>query len=457
MELERKSTLLDVKDIDTKQGIFTGYFSSFGIVDSYDSVVDTGAFAKTFKEWGPAGKNRIKCAYQHDPFSGLLGKPLKLEEHSFGAYHETKVSQTSYGKDVLLLIEDGVLTEQSFAFETVQDISAAKSPDGKRHLVEVRCYEYGPQTWGANDNTPITGVRASDLVDRMKRLDKHLKNGDLSDGSLVALLTQTMELWGKALKEIETAQPTPAPEVIVVQTPPEASKAAPETGVSQLEKKSFNGVLSLEETISFVWAAVRMRERIPYSDGDGDYARYWLMETYSDTAIIEDGKTGKYFSAPWVMGENGVTVGALTEVQRTYTPVTKSASMATLLRVTTMAQAKSAPEAKAGRRNSTADASDIRMILAKAAGLLDGTDRCAATSELLAAMTQDEMTMCMGLLNSDQQALILTALQPEAEPGKSHSGVSTEGGQVEGPGTTHPDTPAQSLAMRRKRLELLTR
>lgn len=196
--LEYKSGRLEVKDVDPKQGIFTGYFASFGTVDSYGDVCDFGCFADTFKEWGPEGKGRIKCAYQHDPFNGLLGKPLVLEERSFGAYHETKVTPTSYGKDVLLLIEDGVLTEQSFAFETLGFVSAAQSPDRHRHLTKVRLYEYGPQTWGANENTPIIDVKSVGAATRMQALEKHLKAGNLKDQKLTVLLTMMTDMWHKA-------------------------------------------------------------------------------------------------------------------------------------------------------------------------------------------------------------------------------------------------------------------
>ncbi|HEY3363948.1 MAG TPA: HK97 family phage prohead protease [Symbiobacteriaceae bacterium] len=215
-ELERRFSLMEVRDVDAKQGIFSGYFSNFGSVDSYDTIFNAGCFAKTMAEWGPTSAHpRIKCAYQHDPYSALLGKPLVLEERSFGAYHETKVTPTTYGKDVLLLIEDGVLNEQSFAFESLKDIPAARSPDGKRHLTEVRLYEYGPVTWGANENTPITDVRAADVMQRMQRLDKHLRNGDLSDPTLAALMRSTLDIWTKA-GPIATA-PEPRREVIQVQ------------------------------------------------------------------------------------------------------------------------------------------------------------------------------------------------------------------------------------------------
>lgn len=512
VDLERKSTRLEVKDIDTKQGVFTGYFSSFGTVDSYNDVVDQGAFIKTFKEWGPNGKQRIKCAYQHDPFGALLGKPLILEERSFGAYHESKVSQTSYGKDVLLLIEDGVLTEQSFAFETIQAIAANKSPDGHRHLTELRVYEYGPVTYGANENTPITGVKASDLMGRMAKLDKHLKAGDLADSNLIALMTQTMDMWSKAIGSLQPERAEP--EVIEVRTSSE-KKSPGEMGEGPVDDQAImarcmqvladcvamapkcvgsqemtnqliallaqalslcaqcqamesesddlagEGAgnepcgLSYEEKIDAIYRAVRMIERIPYTSGDGDYARYWLARTYDAHCIVEDGKTGKYFMAPWTMGTDGVVLGELTEVVMSWTSAQKAASVAMLMR-SHMMTGTTALEQKAGARNSGQDAAVIRDIHKKARSLMEKPHQCKAIADDLGEMTADDLNVIMSSLDESQRALVLAACQPETEPGKSHSSSTTNSGTAKGPAEDHPEvSQSHKRASRQRELELM--
>lgn len=440
MTTERKSQRLELKDIDTKQGIYTGYFSSFGTVDAYQEVVDFGFFAKTFREWGPQGKQRIKCSYQHEPITMLLGKPLKLEEHSFGAYHETKITPTSYGKDVLLLLEDGVLTEQSFMYEVTREVPAHKSADGFRHLVEGICWEYGPQTWGANENTPITSVKAADVIGRMSRLEKHLKAGDLQTPELVAMLTQTMDLWSKNLEQLKAAEP-PEREVIDLGTEQKGANEKP------LETKSMGGVWSFEETINHVWQVVRMIERIPYSDGDGTYARYYLVETYPDKALIQDDTTGKFYTIPWVRNADGVAVlgGEMTEVVHTWTPAQKAASLAKMLRIAVTASGKAAPETKGGRRHSQGDVDLIKSVHKAAVDLLDEPDRAEAIKTLFGALGEDQLKSVIGSLDESQRAFVLAVISPDPAPGNSHP-ETENGGNAETPGeSAHLAAKAREL------------
>lgn len=203
--MEFKTMPIHVKDIEPKKGIFTGYASTFGVVDDGDppDIVEKGAFSKSIQENGPDSKKpRIKCLYQHDFFSPI-GIPMVLKEDDVGLYHETKVSQTTIGKDTLILIADGVITEQSIGYDTVK---ADMDNQGIRHLREVRLWEFSPVTWGMNPETPILGVKglnASDsLAERIARAEKAIRRGDLSSEELVVALTKTLPLWRKELKRM---------------------------------------------------------------------------------------------------------------------------------------------------------------------------------------------------------------------------------------------------------------
>lgn len=203
--MEIKTTRLELKDIDPSKGIYTGYASTYTQDDGEPpDIVEPGAFSKTIQENGPQSpKPRIKVLYQHDFFSPI-GKPLVLKEDPTGLYHESKIVQTSLGKDVLTLMSEKVITEQSIGFDTVK---SDMDSDGIRHLRELKLWEYSPVTWGMNANTPILGVKSlgtpETLNERIKRAEKAIKRGELSNEDLVMALEQTLPLWREELKQMD--------------------------------------------------------------------------------------------------------------------------------------------------------------------------------------------------------------------------------------------------------------
>src|SRR5690606_32053637 len=65
--MEYKLMPLNLKDVDSKKGVVTGYASTFGVMDEGRDIVESGAFKRTINAWGPEGKGRIKSLYMHEP------------------------------------------------------------------------------------------------------------------------------------------------------------------------------------------------------------------------------------------------------------------------------------------------------------------------------------------------------------------------------------------------------
>ena len=194
--MEFKSGPLNINDLDVKQGVVTGYASTFGVVDDGGDRVRKGAYARTIKTWGPEGKRRIKALYQHDP-AWLVGRPTILREDDVGLYHETQFSKTRLANDVLTLIHDGVITEQSIGYDTIRKADK----DGVRELQELRLWEYSFVTWGMNENTPIVGTKS--LADRMNRMEKALREATFETDEVPLVLERALKEWQAALKAAE--------------------------------------------------------------------------------------------------------------------------------------------------------------------------------------------------------------------------------------------------------------
>jgi uncharacterized protein len=184
---------LAVKDLDTKQGIVTGYFASFNTVDSDGDVFVPGAFSKSIKE----NFNRIKHLLDHDTRKAV-GKIQTLKEDEFGLYYESKIGQHSAGVDFMKMVEGGLITEHSVGFRIPKNKSEQK--DGITYLKEVQLFEGSSlQTWGANQNTPLIGVKslfkdAAIVEQRIKALEAFCRNTDATDEAIELLLIEVKQL-----------------------------------------------------------------------------------------------------------------------------------------------------------------------------------------------------------------------------------------------------------------------
>jgi HK97 family phage prohead protease len=176
-----KSFEYGIKDIDSKQGIITGYFSAFNSKDSDGDIIVKGAYTKTIQERGPkSSKPRIKHLIDHDK-TKAVGLLTELREDDFGLYYESKAGRHTLGQDYLKMCEDGLISEHSVGFNVIKN---KKSENGDNVITEILLWEgSGLQGWGANMNTPLTGVKElkEDLQLQIQSLEKAIKNGSYSD------------------------------------------------------------------------------------------------------------------------------------------------------------------------------------------------------------------------------------------------------------------------------------
>ncbi len=210
-----------VKDVDLVKGIVTGYFSIFGNKDSDGDVVMPGAYKKTLKENGPnSDKPRILHLYMHDSYKPLA-KPHVLKEDKKGLYFESEISKTAFGKDVLQLYLDKVLTEHSIGYQIVKREVDEEREEQK--LLELKLWEGSTVSWGANFDALVETVKSEGMPDK-KTLDFLLAKMDALEvaikGSYTDDTARQLEISFKQLQQLiislvrksEPAQSTPEPE-----------------------------------------------------------------------------------------------------------------------------------------------------------------------------------------------------------------------------------------------------
>ena len=180
----------DVKDVDAKQGIVTGYFSAFNIKDSDGDIIRPGSFKKSIDEWFPKG--RIKHLLNHDPRQPL-GKIMILKEDAYGLYYESKVGSHALGQDFIKMVESDLVKEHSIGYRIMNE---KKSAEGNE-ITDIMLFEGSSLTsWGANEHTPLTGMKSlTDVPKRIKQLEKFVKNTDATDETIDLLLLEIKQLY----------------------------------------------------------------------------------------------------------------------------------------------------------------------------------------------------------------------------------------------------------------------
>ncbi len=190
--LTYKSIFGEIKDVDTKKRVVTGYLSGFDNKDHDGDIIVKGAFKKSIEE----RKNSIMFLNQHN-WAQPHGSFNVLQEDSKGLYFESNpLIDTSYSSDALKLYEAGIMKEHSIGFQTM--LSNYDNKADARIIKEVKLYEGSNVTLGANSNTPFTGLKSLTLKEvnnQHKLILKAFRNGDFTD--------ETFNILEIALKQLQ--------------------------------------------------------------------------------------------------------------------------------------------------------------------------------------------------------------------------------------------------------------
>lgn len=147
-----KSQIFEAKAISDGKNLYVeGYASTFGVKDSYGDIVVRGAYLRTLRENG----KRIKLCLQHN-MDDVVGKIIELKEDAYGLYFKAKISNTTKGKDLVVLVEDEAINEISIGYSPI--ITERNEGDDTRYLKDVELYEISFVSRAANRQAVITST-----------------------------------------------------------------------------------------------------------------------------------------------------------------------------------------------------------------------------------------------------------------------------------------------------------
>lgn len=174
----------------SEDGLFSGYGSVFGVVDSYKEVVAPGAFAESLQGRMPA------LLWQH-----RSGEPIgiysSMKEDSIGLHVEGKLAlKTARGAEAYELLKMGAISGLSIGFMTRED--SYDKVSGIRTLKKVDLWEVSLVTFPANDASRISSVKGIETITSLSDAEAYLRDaGGLSRRESLALVARIKSLHGQ--------------------------------------------------------------------------------------------------------------------------------------------------------------------------------------------------------------------------------------------------------------------
>jgi HK97 family phage prohead protease len=165
---------------DEGSGEFEGYGSVFGVVDSYNEVVDKGAFLESLATHGMP-----KLLLQHSS-RAVGGIWLEAKEDEKGLRMKGKLNlEVQDAREMYSLMKMGAISGLSIGFRTIEELSNADT--GITHLKRVRLYEVSIVTFPANEAATAFAVKSApatvrDFEDFLREAGKYSQ----SEAKLIA-------------------------------------------------------------------------------------------------------------------------------------------------------------------------------------------------------------------------------------------------------------------------------
>lgn len=170
-------------------GTVEGYGSVFGNKDSYNDVIEKGAFAQSIKSH-KSSQSMPAMLWQHDA-SQPIGVWTDITEDANGLHMRGKLAMgTTKGKEAHELAKMGALNGLSIGFVT-KDYEY----EGEvRHLKELELWEVSLVTFPANTKARITGVKSAEQIDTLKDAEKVLRDSGFSKQDALAFVSRVKTL-----------------------------------------------------------------------------------------------------------------------------------------------------------------------------------------------------------------------------------------------------------------------
>lgn len=187
---EVRAFVLDLKAAND-DGTVEGYGSVFGVRDSYDDVIASGAFQASLAAHKKAG-TMPAMLWQHDA-DKPIGVWTEMVEDSRGLRIKGQLAlETTLGKEAHALLKMGALNGLSIGFVSKQ--WAYDRDTDIRTLTEIDLWEVSLVTFPANGSARVTNVKAVDELATPKDAERALRDAGYSKTDATAFVSRVMRM-----------------------------------------------------------------------------------------------------------------------------------------------------------------------------------------------------------------------------------------------------------------------
>lgn len=179
---------IDLKFYEGKQGVFSGYASVFGGVDSYGDTIYPGAYSKTIVD----RERPVQLRFNHE--QGVIGKWTRIEEDEKGLYVEGELTPGhSKAMDVYASLMHGAISGLSIGYVPKKFVPNEK---GGLDLYEIDLFEISVVESPADLAANIERIKSDiDSANTLKEIESLLRDSlGLSKSDATALVSRIRRL-----------------------------------------------------------------------------------------------------------------------------------------------------------------------------------------------------------------------------------------------------------------------
>jgi len=166
----------ELKSLDSK-GVFTGYGSVFGELDSHSDIVMPGAFKESLQIDFAEKNRKVPILWQHDSWNPI-GVYEEIYEDEHGLFVKGQLNMdVQQGRECRSLMAQGALSGLSIGYNTKERNYITVGDESIRQLTKVKLWEVSPVTFPSGDSARVETVKSSiATLESLSDIEGHLRD-----------------------------------------------------------------------------------------------------------------------------------------------------------------------------------------------------------------------------------------------------------------------------------------